>query len=108
MGQELVALVYTVLTTPVRVRRSEILRLRAWLRLALSETNRKTEDGVQGSRPGKQGSLTDNKAMEERGWSPVSTHVVHLGGRCYGLFSHGESSVDSVFNRVSPHMAQWY
>lgn len=48
MGQELVALVYTVLTTPVRVTHSEILKLRAWLRLALLETNRKTEDGVQG------------------------------------------------------------
>lgn len=48
IGQELVALVYTVLTTPVRVRHSEILRLKAWLRLALLGTNRKVEDGVQG------------------------------------------------------------
>ena len=48
MGQELVASVHTVLTTPVRVRHFEILRLRAWLRLALLETNRKAEDGVQG------------------------------------------------------------
>ena len=54
----------------------------------------------RGSRPENPGPLIDNKAMEEKGWSTLSTHVVHLGGRCYGLFSHGESSVDSVFYRV--------
>ena len=62
----------------------------------------------RGSRPEKPGKLTDNKAVEEKGWSTVSTHAVQLGGRWYGLSSHGESSVDSFFWRVSVHMAQWY
>ena len=63
--------------------------------------------GCRGSKPEAPGPLTDYKAMKEKGWSPVSTHVVHLGGRCCSLFSHGEYSVDYVFYRVSVHMAQW-
>ena len=62
----------------------------------------------RGSRPEKREKLIVNKAMEEKGWSTVSTPIIQLRGRCYGLFSHGESSVDSVFYRVSAHMAQCY
>ena len=51
----------------------------------------------RGSKPEKREKLIVNKAMEEKGWSTVSTPIMQLRGRCYGLFSHGESSVDSVF-----------
>ena len=33
----------------------------------------------RGSRPEKPGPVTDNKAMKDKSWSPVSTFVVHLG-----------------------------
>ncbi len=72
--QLLVIPVHTVPITLVSVRHSEILKLRAWLRLATMEANRKVEDGGAGAQclRNKEKWLT----WRRKGWSMLSTNLL--------------------------------